>query len=73
MNHFSVTAKSKDFSYAVKLAKKRGAEYDAARKTWFGDDSVSESLRMYPEYFTEVRTTLVENTSSFDSRSELRH
>lgn len=53
-NRFKVTAKGRDFDYAVKLLKKRGAKYNPEDQTWtpaegssVGDD--------YPEYFTKTQ------------------
>jgi hypothetical protein len=54
--HFQNTAKGKDFAYAIKLAKKRGAEFDGNAKVWVAEagSSADAALRQYPEYFTPV-------------------
>ena len=70
MAAFKITTK-KDFNHALKLLKKRGGgEYNQSTQTWVVDEKVAESLRQYPEYFTEV---LIDQTwSCFQSNGELK-
>jgi hypothetical protein len=53
---FKNTAKSKDFSYACKLAKKRGASFDSNTSLWVVEtgSAADVAMRQYPEYFTLV-------------------
>lgn len=50
-----VTAKGRDFDFAVKLLKKRGATYNPADQTWTPADG-SNVGDAFPEYFTPVVT-----------------
>lgn len=51
---YKVTAKGRDFDYAVKLLKKRGAKYNLEDQTWTppAEGSGSDVGDSYPEYFT---------------------
>lgn len=74
MIQFKVTAKSKDFGYAVKLLKKRGGgEYDGGTKTWAVNDDVAAALRQYPEYFTEVAAADSVFVTDASGETELAH
>jgi len=74
MSQFKVTAKSKDFGYAVKLLKKRGGgEYDGGTKVWTVSDSTAAALRQYPEYFTEVAAAGSMFVTDASGETELAH